>query len=129
MENSKYKWDDKTILIAEDIETSNRYYKAALRGTNAKVIFVDNGKDAVETCKKNPKIDIVLMDIHMPEMNGFEATKEIIKIRKDLPVIMQTAYILSGEEKKSYEAGCVGFLVKPIKYDLFLSSISKYLDK
>lgn len=128
MKKLKYNWENKTILIAEDIETSNMFYKAALKNTKAKVIFVGNGKDAVEKCKKN-NIDIILMDIHMPKMNGFEATIEIRKNNTYTPIIMQTAYMLSGEEIKSYKIGCQGFLVKPIKYDLLLTTISKYLDK
>ncbi len=122
-----YDWKKKVILVVEDVDTSNMYFKAALHRTKAKVLWAENGKDAVKFCKSNKDIDVVLMDIHLPKMNGFEATKEIKKFRKDLPVIIQTAYVLSGEEAKSYEAGCDEFITKPIKFKKLLSTIDKYL--
>ena len=121
-----YDWSDKVILIAEDVETSKRYFKAALSRTNAKLLWAKNGKEAVDLVKKNKKIDIILMDLHMPELNGFKATRIIKNINKDIPIIVQTAYILAGEEEMSYEAGCDEFLAKPIKFNTLLSTIEKY---
>ncbi len=121
-----YDWSDKIILIAEDVETSNRYYKAALSRTNAKLLWAKNGKEAIDLVKKNKKIDIVLMDLHMPELNGFKATRKIKDLKKDIPIIVQTAYILAGEEEMSYEVGCDEFLAKPIKFNTLLSTIEKY---
>lgn len=122
-----YNWDNKTILVVEDVDTSNRYFEAALKRTNARVLWAENGAEAIEAVKKNPEIDVVLMDIHMPVMNGFEATREIKKIRKDLTIIVQTAYVLSGEREKSFEAGCDAFITKPINFRILLSSIDKYI--
>jgi len=121
-----YDWSDKIILIAEDVETSKRYYKAALSRTNAKLLWAKNGKEAIDLVKKNNKIDIILMDLHMPKLNGFEATRMIKDIRKDIPIIVQTAYILAGEEEMSYEAGCDEFLAKPVKFNTLLTTIEKY---
>ena len=121
-----YDWSDKIILIAEDVETSNRYYKAALSRTNAKLLWAKNGKEAIDLVKENKKIDIILMDLHMPELNGFKATRKIKDFKKDIPIIVQTAYILAGEEEMSYEAGCDEFLTKPIKFNTLLSTIEKY---
>ena len=121
-----YDWSDKTILIAEDVETSNRYYKAALSRTNAKLLWAKNGQEAIDLVKENKKIDIILMDLHMPELNGFKATRKIKDFKKDIPIIVQTAYILAGEEEMSYEAGCDEFLTKPIKFNTLLSTIEKY---
>ena len=123
--NKIYDWTGKTILIAEDVETSNQYFKAALSKTNANLIWAVNGIDAVELFKNN-KVDLVLMDIHMPQMNGFEATMKIKKINKSVPVIIQTAYILSREEERSYEAGCDEFIAKPIKFKELLTLVNKY---
>lgn len=122
----KYDWSDKVILIAEDVETSNRYYKAALSRTNAKLLWAKNGKEAIDLVKKNKKIDIILMDLHMPELNGFKATRKIKDLKNDIPIIVQTAYILAGEEEMSYEAGCDEFLSKPIKFNTLLTTIGKF---
>lgn len=121
-----FDWVGKTILIAEDVETSNQYFKAALTKTNASLLWALNGKEAVQIFKKN-KVDLILMDIHMPKMNGFEATKKIKEIDKSVPIIIQTAYILSGEEERSYDAGCDEFKTKPIKFIDLLTIVNKYL--
>ncbi len=122
-----YDWSDKEILIVEDIETSNRYFKAALKRTNVKIHWAKNGKEAIESVENTPTIDLVLMDIHMPVMNGFEATREIKKKKKDLKIIVQTAYVLSGEREKSFDAGCDEFITKPINFKKLLSTIEKYI--
>ena len=124
--NIYFDWTGKTILIAEDVETSNQYYKAALSRTKANLLWAVNGQEAVELFNNN-SVDLVLMDIHMPKMNGFEATRKIKKIDKNIPIIIQTAYILSGEEERSYEAGCDEFKSKPIKFNELLSLVNKYL--
>ncbi|MCF8229409.1 MAG: response regulator [Bacteroidales bacterium] len=130
MANNKkpnYNWQDKTILVVEDTETSTRYFEAALIKTKARLFWAYNGKDAIKIIQSEKNIDLILMDIHMPLMNGFEATKEIKKLRGDIPVIVQTAYVLSGEEEKSFEAGADAFLSKPIKYQTLLETIDKFL--
>lgn len=124
--NIIYDWTGKTILIAEDVETSNQYFKAALSRTKANLLWAVNGEEAVELFNNN-SVDLVLMDIHMPKMNGFKATRIIKKINKSVPIIIQTAYILSGEEERSYEAGCDEFKSKPIKFNELLTLVNKYL--
>ena len=123
----KYDWKDKVILIAEDIFTSTKYYQAALKKTNSTVLIAQNGLEAVKMVEENKNIDLILMDIHMPELNGFEATRKIKNINHNIPIIMQTAYILSGEKAKSYEAGCDDFLTKPIDLNKLLSVVNNYL--
>jgi len=123
----KYDWSDKVILIVEDTETSNRYFNAALKKTNATILWAKDGLEGVEIAKKNEKIDVILMDIHMPFMNGFEATREIKKIRKDAVIIIQTAYVLSNEREKSFEAGCDDFIAKPINFKELLEVINRYM--
>lgn len=124
----QYDWSDKVILVAEDTETSNMYFKAALKRTKVNILWASNGREALEIVKKNlNKINLILMDIHMPEMNGFEATREIKKIKKDITIIIQTAYVLSGEREKSVEAGCDDFITKPINFKKLLSTVEKYI--
>jgi len=123
----KYNWKDKLILVCEDTETSNMYFKAALKKTNASVLWAENGKEAVEICEKNKDIDLVLMDIRMPEMDGVTATRIIKEKRRNLPIIIQTAYFYQNEKENSYDAGCDEFITKPIKLSYLLANLDKYL--
>lgn len=117
----------KTILIVEDNDTSTFYFEAALRKLNAKTIWAKNGQEAIDFIKNGEQIDLVLMDLNMPEVDGFEATKVIKKLQPELPVIVQSAYILSGEENRSFEAGCDEFLAKPIRLNMLIESIGRHL--
>ena len=117
----------KTVLIVEDNETSSFYFEAALKKLNAITIWAKNGKEAVDLFRGNDQIDLVLMDLNMPEMDGFEATKMIKKIKPQVPVIIQSAYILSGEENRSFEAGGDEFLAKPIRLSMLVDTIKRYL--
>ena len=94
LKNMKGRWKGKVVLVAEDVDTSNMFYKAALSKTGVSVIWSENGSQAVAECEKQQQIDLILMDIHMPEMNGLEATQKIKEIRPDVPIVVQTAYIL-----------------------------------
>jgi CheY-like chemotaxis protein len=122
-----YKWEDKIILIAEDEETNFLYLKAALSRTGAKILRAKTGKEAVDIVKTTEKIDLILMDIKMPEMNGVDATKEIKAYNKKLKVIAQTAYAMEEDRKLYAQAGCIDYLSKPIHRDLLLTTISKYI--
>jgi len=127
----EYKWDDKNILIAEDEDLNYRLLVEILRKTKAQIIRAVNGVEAVEICKnkKENDIDLILMDIRMPEMNGFEAAKKIKAFRKEVPIIAQTAYSITSDFVESMEAGCDDYIAKPIKVSQFLSIISKYISE
>ena len=122
-----HNWASKVILLAEDTDTSVMYYKAALRKTNAELIWAADGQEALDIVQSGQHIDVVLMDINMPGMNGIEATREIKKIKPDLPVIVQTAYVLSDEKKRSFEAGCDECLTKPLNISQLLSTLDQLL--
>jgi len=124
-----YDWKGRTILIAEDIDFSFLYIEAVLRRTGARVLWAQNGREAIEMVKVNPGIDIALMDIHMPIMNGYDATREIVKLRPDLPVIAQTAFVLPDDVKACYAAGCAGYLAKPIRREQLLNTLTDYFEK
>jgi len=124
-----YDWKGRTILIAEDIDFSFLYIEAVLRRTGAKVLWAQNGREAIELVKLHPGIDIALMDIHMPIMNGYDATREIVSIRPDLPVIAQTAFVLPDDVKACYAAGCAGYLAKPIRREQLLNTLTDYFEK
>jgi len=123
----KHEWSDKIILVAED-ETSNfELVKAALLKTNVQILRAKNGIEAVSICKENDDINLVLMDIRMPEMNGYEATRKIKAFRSDLPVISLTAYAMADDKDKSLQAGCDDYISKPIKPRELINKISRYL--
>lgn len=124
----KDNWEDKVILIVEDDITNYKYLEKALRKTKAKIIWVEDGQPAVDLCKSNEKIDLVLMDIQMPLMDGYEATRLIKQIGKNIPIIAQTAYAMSGERDKSISAGCDDYIPKPIKLSTLLTTIRKYFN-
>jgi signal transduction histidine kinase/CheY-like chemotaxis protein len=126
--NKTYNWNNKTILIVEDNYPGFVLLQNHLKHTKAKLIHVSNGIDAVNICKSKPDIDLVLMDIQLPEMNGFEATAIIKKHRKDLPVIAETAYAMAENALQAKKAGCDDFLTKPIVKDKLLSVLCKYLN-
>jgi CheY-like chemotaxis protein len=126
--DANYSWEGKTVLIVEDNETSNIYFEAALRKTKAHLIWAKNGVDAVDLVKNaDNKVDLILMDINMPKMDGIEATRIIKSLYPEIIIVVQTAFILSGEERICQEAGCDEFITKPIRLKYLLDTINRYL--
>jgi len=117
------------ILIAEDDETSELLITICIEKFSKEILKVKTGFDAVEACRNNPDIDLILMDIQMPEMNGYDATRQIRQFNKDVVIIAQTAYGLSGDREKAIVVGCNDYISKPIKNDELLSLIQKYFKK
>ncbi|MFO7999684.1 MAG: PAS domain S-box protein [Marinilabilia sp.] len=114
------------ILIAEDDEISEILLVEVLNSLAGDIVNARTGLDAVDACREHRDIDLVLMDIQMPEMNGYEATKKIREFNKDVVIIAQTAYGLSGDREKSIEAGCNDYISKPISQDKLIALIEKY---
>ena len=117
------------ILIAEDVESNFLYLNAVLSKINAKIFWAKNGLEAVEIFKNEAVIDLILMDLQMPEMNGFEATQAIKQINNDIPIIAQTAFAMSDDREKAILSGCNDYLSKPIRSNDLLSVVRKYLKK
>lgn len=105
----------KTILVAEDEDINFIYIEELLRKYEMNILHARNGQEAVEIFTTNPEIGLVLMDIKMPIMDGYEATRMIKEHNHKVPIIAQTAYALAGEKDKIIEAGCDDYLSKPIK--------------
>jgi len=120
-------WKGKTILVAEDEDSNFKYIEILLQNKGIKVLRAENGFESVEICKGPEHINMVLMDIKMPGMNGLEATRKIKQLKPDLPVIIQTAYAMQNDEKKSIQAGCDDYIAKPIKKEKLLSLIDKWM--
>ncbi len=125
---NKLNWKGKTILIAEDEDTNFTFIDTLLRPTSAAVIRAKDGAEAINICKNNSKIDLILMDIKLPGINGLEATKQIRKFRKSLPIIAHTAYAMSVDEDECIKAGCDAYICKPVKIDPLLRLIHQYIN-
>ena len=123
----EHDWSDYTALIVEDDFVNFKVIEAMLRRTRVAVIHADTGLKAIEQVQKNSHIDIILMDVHLPEMNGLEATGKILEINSALPIIAQTANAMSDDKDKCIEAGCVDYVCKPINMDELFSKMSKFL--
>ncbi len=116
--------EQKVILVAEDDSVSFVLLESMLSQENLRLIQAKDGNEAVKLFGQNQDIDLVLMDINMPVMNGFDATRKIRELDKNIPIIAQTAYALEGDREKSLDAGCTDYISKPIKKEELLEKIS-----
>lgn len=122
-------FEGKKILVVEDDFSSKFYLNKVLEKSGAKVINADNGKEAVNLLKQFPEIDLVLMDIQMPVMDGYLAIKQIRGFNRKVILIAQTAYGLLGEKEKIISAGFDDCLIKPITYNQLIEKLSLFLKK
>lgn len=120
-------WSDKTILIAEDEESNFKFLEMALSKTKVKLKRALNGKEAIEKFQKN-SIDLILMDIKMPHMDGLEATKLIRQMDNEIPIIAQSAFAMENDEKISIQAGCSDYISKPLNKNRLIQLISVFFD-
>ena len=118
--------DNPRILIAEDVESNYLYLSAVLSKIKAKIFWAKNGKEAIDIFRKE-ELDLVLMDLQMPEMNGYEATKLMKSQKPDLPIVAQTAFAMSDDREKALDAGCDDYLAKPIKSKDLLNTVEKFI--
>jgi len=118
----------KTILVAEDEDFNFKLISELLSVFEVKIIRAITGVEAVDFCRSNPKIDLVIMDIKMPLMNGYDATKIIKGFRPELNIIAQTAYAFDNDKAKALESGCCDYISKPFGKQQFLALIKKYLE-
>ncbi|MEE4197965.1 MAG: response regulator [Bacteroidales bacterium] len=124
-----YDWSDKSILIADDELHNYIVLEKVLKKTRIKVFHAENGEEAVNIFRQNPDINIVLMDIRMPEMGGLEATKYIRSVNRNIPIIAFTAYALSDDEAIALEFGCDDYISKPVRPEYLLQKINEHLSK
>jgi len=114
------------ILIAEDEETSEILIKKLVERCGKEVLIARTGVEAVEICRNNPDLDLVLMDIKMPYMDGYEATRQIRQFNKVVIIFAQTAFALSGDREYAIEAGCNDYISKPYGQYLLFTLMKKY---
>lgn len=120
-------WKDKLILVVEDNYSNYRLLEIALRKTNAMLHWAKNGQEAISFCEEVENIDLILMDIQMPVMDGYETTSHIRNIRPEIPIVAQTSYSMAGDREKSIEAGCNDYISKPIIITDLLTILAKYI--
>jgi CheY-like chemotaxis protein len=115
------------ILIVEDDEESYLLIKEILRPMNLEIHIVTNGEDAISFLKINPQIRLILMDIKLPYMSGYETARMIKKINPDIPIIAQTAYAMVGDKERAFEAGCKEYITKPLNPDKLRFLVNEYI--
>ena len=116
------------ILIAEDDEISAFFLSTILEGYSKEILSAVTGVEAVDACRNNPDIDLIMMDVRMPEMNGYEATKQIRYFNKEVIIIAQTAFGIGGEMEKARatSVGCNDYISKPIDVKFLEGLMRKY---
>lgn len=115
------------VIVAEDDDTNFHLFRLLLTRKKMNVIRARNGKEALEILSSGNEVHLVLMDINMPVLNGYDATKQIKELYKDIPVIAVTAYAMSGDKARAEEAGCDDYITKPINNIIFYETIAKYV--
>ena len=114
------------ILIAEDDEYSELLITLEVKKIGREVLIARNGFDAVEACRNNPELDLIMMDIEMPGMDGYEAARQIRQFNKEVIIIAQTAYALTGDREKAIAAGCNDYIAKPFYKNALAELLKKY---
>ncbi len=124
---SHLNFSGKTVLIAEDEPSNFNFLNILLSKMDIRVLWAKNGVEAISMCESDPSIDLVFMDIKIPYINGYEATKRIKEIRPTLPVIVQTAYVMTADKEEADKSGCDSYLSKPIRINDLNKILRKYL--
>jgi CheY-like chemotaxis protein len=124
--SGKYNWKRKSVLVVEDVESNFQLLETYLKKTGIKIHWAKDGQEAIHFCKQLSP-DTILMDIQIPIIDGYQATREILSFNPEIPIIAQTAFAFSGEKEKILEAGCVDYLTKPIDSSILYETMNKYL--
>ncbi len=117
------------VLVAEDDEESFVYLTIILKKYNWNIIRTATGRQTIEKFKEQPDIDLILMDIKLPDLDGYKAARQIKAINPEVPIIAQTAYALEGDRQKALDAGCDEYIAKPIKKEILIEKIRACLEK
>ncbi len=124
--NSALKRKMLKILIVEDDHASALLLKFLMKDIANEILEVNNGIDAVDICLRNEDIDLIVMDLQMPGINGYETTEQIRRFNRNVIIIAQSAYAMVQNKEKALYVGCDDFITKPIQRIEFLSKINKY---
>lgn len=127
--SSNYLWKDKLFLIVEDDPASSMLLEIILSKTGAKLLFAESGEKAIEIVRRTRGIDLILLDIKMTGISGLQAAVIIKGIAPNIPIIAQTACVVYGDKEKCIQAGCAGYVPKPIIADNLLEMIQIHFKK
>ncbi len=116
------------LLIAEDDYISSRMLAKRIEIFSSEIIFAENGAVAVEMIRNNPDIDLIFMDLGMPQMDGFEAIKKIREFNNKVIIIVQSAYGFNADKERASVCGCTDFIMKPIQKDQIFNTMRKYFN-
>lgn len=120
-------WEGKSVLIVEDVVSNYFYLEAAIKKSGIKITWAKSGEQAMDLLHEGETFNLILMDVQLSGVDGYEVTRRIKELKPGIPVIAQTAYAMLGEKEKSKLAGCDDYLSKPIRPALLLETMSKYL--
>ena len=126
-QRSGLKLRSKRILVAEDDSSNYMFLESLLRPSGAELIWARNGRQAIEIYEGQGDLDLILMDIRMPEMNGLQATEKIRAVDPDIPIIALTAFAFADDRVKAMQAGCTEHLSKPVKIEELKNLLQRYL--
>ncbi|MDZ7821333.1 MAG: response regulator [Candidatus Marinimicrobia bacterium] len=126
-ETTKQSREKRRILVAEDDLSSYMFFEVLLKDEDFEVLRAENGAEAVRLCREDPDIALVLLDIKMPGVDGYEAVRKIREFNKKIPVIAQTAYAFKKDRDKAMQAGCSDYITKPVEKELLMEKIYRYL--
>ncbi len=126
---AKFKWPDKTILVAEDDEFNYQILDDIFKDTMVEIIRARDGEEVLSICNSGKKIDLILLDIQMPKINGYDVCETLIENNIKTPVIAQTAYVMGDDKEKLFKLGCVDVITKPIDFDKLLLSVDTHISK
>ncbi len=129
MNTKKNDWQKKNILIVEDDETNFIFLEECLSSTNAKLTRAQSGEEAMNYHESGKPVNLILMDIKLPGINGLEVTRRIHAVNPELPIIAQTAYAMEEEREKALQSGCNEVITKPIDIDRLFELLGKYLNQ
>lgn len=125
--NFGYFAENKTLLVVEDDTYNTAYLKEILSKTKLNVMYVQNGKEAIEVAREQ-NIDLILMDISLPDISGYDAIAQILKFKPTIKIVAQTAYSMPADKQKAINAGCIDYISKPLKANFLLDMVSKHLN-
>ena len=118
---------NKKILVAEDDQINKIYLQEVFKSLPSEIIWANNGKEAIELYKRHKDVSLILLDIQMPYMNGFEVAKKILEQKPESKIIAQTAYAMESDKNQCLEHGFIDYIAKPIKKQELIQMMAKWL--
>ena len=120
-------WSGKKILVVEDDRFSFEFIRVSLRDRGLEILHSADGEQALRIFNERDDLDLILLDIQIPTIDGYAVCKKIRETNKDIPIIAQTAYAMNDEQALCAEAGCNAYLSKPLNIDRLISMMDRFL--